>query len=84
MTNKKDSLEIILTKKEFDEYYQLTIKSVEKQLTTLTKQYASLIDFYKQYRIDTKKYRVNHFLQNNILKYRLLCKKRMGFKQKGE
>ena len=79
---KDNNLEELITKSEFNDNYEELLETTENQLHNLHIKYLSLLGFRQDYRKAYKTHRIKHYIQNGILKFRLLTKRNIGYKSK--
>jgi len=68
-----------LTKKEFDETFKDMISETSLLVKDYMDVYTQLLDFRSQYRKDFASHRIMHYIEDNILKYKKLESRKVGF-----
>ena len=71
-----------ITKQEFDDIYNESVITLEKQLIAYTRVYTKYLKMHKDYRADNKTHRCIHYLNDkNILSYKVGTERKIGFKK---
>ena len=71
-----------ITQKEWLKYYHEMMDEGAKQLTEAIDNYTTIMKVYEKHRIENKTYRINYYIDDDTLMYKIGTKRRIGFNRK--
>lgn len=80
MAYKDEDLGTLITKKDFDKYFENALTETEEELIAYHKQYLDFLTFRQQYREAYTTHRVKHYISTSgVLQFRKACKRNIGY-----